>query len=538
MPLPQGLSYFKPPSPWTNIHENFVHQFKPEASFLVRHTGTSGREAYLRATNNLGWIIDHAIEEKIQIRAIGAGWSFSKVAVCNGGMVQTKSLDLIFNPKRSFLADAYINTGKTEDNLKFVECGAQVARLNKVLEIDSVPPRCLRASGGSNGQSIAGATSTGTHGAALFTGSVHDSIVGLHIVTGLGKHVWIERASYPVAGEGLRSWLEADLISDDSVFNAAVVSFGAFGFIHGVMIETDPLYLLKEYRIPNVLYTDALMEAFEALDIPALCSLLPGMPESRPDHDLYHMEINFNPYTVHKGGNEGMYVFLFYKVPVPPGYQVRHSGPHAPAPSPEFMWMMKGLSNRLGGNFGYDIIRRMTTQQFKQNIREATKQPTTIGTIFRDTRFKGNIASFAFAVPTEQIGNTIEHILAVIAEKAFAGAVALRFVKGTSATLGFTRFANTSVIELDGLDIPNNRAVFLTLIERLEEHNIPCTIHWGKLNDPLTAERVKRMYGETKLNDWKRAREGVLPKMEQRAVFNNDFMTQCGLDSPSPIFPV
>lgn len=535
MSLPAGIAPFEPSVPWMNIHENFKHQFQAGASYLLHHAGVTGKEAYKRATDNLGWIIGEAMKNKRTVRAIGAGWSLSSVAVCDGGMVQTKSLDLIFNPRQSQLAAAYANTGKTAADLKFIECGTQIARINRVLEIESNPPRCLRASGGSNGQSIAGATSTGTHGAALFTGAVHDAIVGLHIVAGPGKHYWIERASYPVAGQELIDWLGAEPIRDDAVFNAAVVGFGSFGFIHGIMMETEPLYLLKEYRIGNVVYSDALMDAFARLDIDALRAHLPGMPESMPGHELYHMEINMNPYAVHKGGNEGMYVFLFYKVPVSAGYEVHHSGPFAPAPSPEFIWMMKDLLTGIGGHLGYDIIRKATTSQFEKNIRLPTAEPATIGTIFRDTRFVGNIASFALAVPTEKLPQAIEQILAVIADNAFAGAVAVRFVKGTKATLGFTKFANTSVIEMDGLDIDGNYTVFATVIDRLETAGIPCTIHWGKLNRPLNADRVKRMYGAERLNSWKLARERLLQTPEQRDIFVNGFMRKCNLDTPSEL---
>lgn len=531
--LPAGIASISPQDPWMNVHENFRHHFRPGASYMLHHTGATGNDAYKRATDNLGWIIDQAMKSNTSVRALGAGWSLSKVAVCDGGMIQTKGLDLIFNPRQSQLHPKYLEKGKTAADLKFIECGTQIARINRVLEIESSPARCIKASGGSNGQSIAGATATGTHGAALFTGAVHDAVVGLHIVTGPGKHYWIERSSYPVASQELIDWLGAEPIRDDDAFNAAIVSFGSFGFIHGMMLETEPLFLLKEYRIANVVYSDALMDALSRLDIAKLRTLLPGMPESKPGHELYHMEINLNPYTVHKGGNEGMYIFFFYKVPVPAGYVVRQNGPFAPGPSPEFIWSMKNLLSVLGGQFGYNQIRNAVTREFEKNIRMPTDEATTIGTIFRDTRFVGNIASFAFAVPTNHLPATIENVLAVIGGKAFAGAVAVRFVKGTKATLGFTKFDATSVVEMDGLDIAGNHEVFAMVIDKLERSGIPVTIHWGKLNGPLNADRIMRMYGPAQVNKWKGIRERLLDTPKARSVFTNEFVRQCGLDTPS-----
>ncbi len=532
-PLPAGVKAFQPANPWINCHENFRHVFADGASYSLDHSGNglSDKDAYRRATQNLQWVIKQAVDKRGTLRAMGANWSFSKVAMCRGGTVQTKALDLIFNPRASFIAPAYAATGKTAADLKFVECGTQIARMNKLLEIESDPRRCIRASGGSNGQTIAGATATGTHGAALFTGAVHDAVVGIHLVTGPDSHVWLERASYPVASQELLDWLGATVIRNDEVFNSALVSFGSFGIIHGMMIETEPLFLLKEYRISGMTYSDALMAALAALDMAALRKLLPGMPESKPGHELYHMEMNLNPYSVKKGGTEGMYIFLFYKVPVPPGYVVSHGGTQVPGPSPEFVWMMKDLLAALGsGALGYSQVKKATTREFEKNIRPATPEPRSIGAIFRDTRFVGNIASFALAIAGGSLPAAIEQILAEIAVNAFAGAVAVRFVKGTPATLGFTRFPHTCVIEMDGLDSEANHTVFAAVIARLEAAGIPNTIHWGKLNEPLNAERIRKMYGPEKLSAWKRSRE-ILLKPEIRAVFTNDFMIKCGLDT-------
>lgn len=530
--MPSGVKPFVPDVPWLPRHENFKHYFTPGRSWTVNHAGVGGLSdsaLYKRATQNLQWLIGDAIDNNYTLRAVGANWSLSPVAMCSGGMLQTKELDLIFDIKASHITPEYTARGRTHADLKFIECGTQIARINKALEIDSYPARSIIASGGSNGQSIAGATATGTHGAALYTGAVHDAIAGIHLVTGRDRHVWIERASAPVASDAFISWLGAVPIRNDDLFNAAVVSFGSFGFIHGIMLETSPLFLLKEYRIAT-LHSDELMFAFANLDMPLLKLLLPEMPESTAGHELYHMEINMNPYTA-KTSKKGMYVFLFYKVPVPPGHVVNHGGDHPAGPGPEFIGMMKGLLAALGGNLSYNHVKRQTTKEFEQNVRQPTPEPKSIGAIFRDTRFTGNIASFAFAIDTATLPQTIDEILAVIAQDAFAGAVAVRFVKGTEATLGFTRFAHSCVVEMDGLDSDANHDVFAKVIHRLEYRQIPYTLHWGKLNNPINADRVVKMYGADKVKQWKISRETLLTP-ETRAVFTNRFMIHCGLDTP------
>ena len=214
---------------------------------------------------------------------------------------------------------------------------------------------------------------------------------------------------------------------------------------------------------------------------------------------------------------------------MPPGHVVDHSGTYDPGPSPEFIFAMKGLLTLLGPDASYNHVKKLTTQEFEKNIRPATANPKSIGAIFRDTRFTGNIASFAFAVSTADLPATIEQVRSEIAVNAFAGAVAVRFVKGTKATLGFTKFENTSVVEMDGLDSKANHAVFRNVIKRLEDQAIPFSIHWGKLNAPLNKGRTLAIYGWQKLNTWKQSRAKLLTP-EARAVFVNAFMERCGLD--------
>ena len=179
-------------------------------------------------------------------------------------------------------------------------------------------------------------------------------------------------------------------------------------------------------------------------------------------------------------------------------------------------------------------IKPLVNTFFQSTLRAAQPAPKTIGETFRHTRFKGKIASAALAIATSDIFRVIEIILELNAKQPFAGGIALRFVKGTAALLGFTKFEKSCVLEMDGVDAEITRSFFKEVWLRLEAKNISYTLHWGKLNFILNEQRVRRMYGDESVNKWLRCRASLLDA-STRSVFTNDFMIQCGLDKVPPI---
>ena len=101
--LPDGIERL-PITKWENGHQNFVHNFKENASFKLRIPSSHSSNPYFDTTKNFQWLIQYAIDNDIQMRALGNGWSFSEVAVCEGGLVDTKALRLSYNLKNSFVA--------------------------------------------------------------------------------------------------------------------------------------------------------------------------------------------------------------------------------------------------------------------------------------------------------------------------------------------------------------------------------------------------------------------------------------------------
>lgn len=538
--LPQGVALFDAANILKeNGHQNFKHHFKPGHSFTLSLNGT-GLAAYNNATKNIQWVIQHAIDNNLRLRAMGNNWAFSPVASADS-MINTKALNLRFPLKESSLADAYLQSGKTKEDVLFVQCGNMIWNISKYIEINL--RRCLRASGGSNGQTIAGATSTGTHGGALYTGSVHDAIVGLHIITGPDTHVWMERASKPVVTDAFVNNFGATIIRDDEMFNAAVVSFGSFGVIHGILLETEPIFLLKEHRYESVTYTDELKDAIANLDFNTLRNIIPELPLETPDNKLYHCEVSVNLHNLEANNSEkGIYIQVFYKQPCPVDYVPEHDYTKSTASyGKDTMGIVAQVLDAIGPDLQSALIKPLVNQLFISGLRSEQTAAKTIGEVFCFTRFRGKAASAALAVDTRDVFRAVDAIAEINKTHPLAGGIALRFVKGTPATLGFTKFANSCVLEMDGVDGELTRQFFTMAWLKLEELNIPYTLHWGKLNFILDAPRVRLMYGNDKVDRWLQCRAQLLNK-DSRRVFTNKFMEQCGLVNietpPQPPTPV
>jgi hypothetical protein len=102
-------------------------------------------------------------------------------------------------------------------------------------------------------------------------------------------------------------------------------------------------------------------------------------------------------------------------------------------------------------------------------------------------------------------------------------------VKGTKATLGFTKFAATCVLELDAVNVPETRNYVKAVWAALEAAGINFTLHWGKFNTYLTGPRVEKMYGTAAVNQWKASRATLLESADVSRAFDNTFIKNAGL---------
>ncbi len=524
--FPEGIQKW-PIEVWENGHQNFKHRFQKNTSFKLTLPDSLSNSAdkYKATTKNFMWLIQYAINNQLNLRAMGNGWSFSEVAICNGGAIDTKALRLSFALRNSFISQDYLNSGKLSADLFFVQCGMSILQLNEKLEAAG---RSLKASGASNGQSIAGCISTGTHGAAFKVGAVHEAIVGLHIIVGPDRHVWLEKHSNPIASQEFINWLGAEKISDDDMFNAAVVSFGSFGFIHCIVLETEPVFLLEEHKSGEITYDLPLINTMNTLDFSSIENNLP-YPLNTPGKELYHFEVIVNPHDFEPGNaTKGVYIKTIYKIPYTMDYPRRIRDSKGFQYGDNTLGLIQTILDAVGGKISALLIPKLVNAMLPLAFKPAPAIFGTIGETFNNTKFRGKAASAAIGLNAKDVSKVLEEIIAINKQTPFTGAFAFRYVKGTKALLGFTKFPLTCILEMDGVEANISRNFYQTVWDRLEALNIPYTLHWGKLNFNLNAQRVRKMYGDEIVDKWNTCRRQLLDE-STRKVFTNGFMERCGL---------
>ncbi len=438
-----------------------------------------------------------------RVRAVGGAWSLSEAAITCDIMVNTKPLNFIDlgfraeNVHSSFIGDP--------NALCFVQCGASVMELYQFLESRNFT---LPTGGASNGQTIAGAVSTGTHGAANGLGSMQDYILGMHIVVDGGRHVWLERKSRPAVSQQFCDKLGAALLQDDALFEAAVVSFGTFGIIHAYLFEAEPLYLLEKHLI-RVDY-DQIRKVLTTLDVSQL-----GLPDgaSLP----FHFEVIIDPYHT-SSGDKGAYVRFMYKRP----FQKLPSSPSAGGviQGDDVMALLGGITDPAP-----NVVPTLLPHILGLQLKLVSKALGTPGQHFGPTDLRGFIMSTELGVALADAESAVDAILQVAQGFPWGGFPALRFVKGSSATLAFTHFSPTTcTIEIPSAGCSRTKAAFERIWTELHRRNIPFTLHWGQCLRP-GAIHYPSAYG-ARVQRWVTARQSFLKSSAAQRLFGSDWFDQ------------
>ncbi|MET0910063.1 MAG: D-arabinono-1,4-lactone oxidase [Ilumatobacteraceae bacterium] len=159
-------------------------------------------------TDEVAAIVRRAAESGQRVKAIGGGHSFTDAAMTDGHLVSLDGMDRILEVDG---ADVTVQAGiRLHDlNAQLFERGLALPNLG---DIDK--------------QSIAGATSTATHGTGAGLGNLATTIVGLELVTGDGSVV------------------RADERTDPELLRVARVGLGALGVLTEVTLRCVPAFNL------------------------------------------------------------------------------------------------------------------------------------------------------------------------------------------------------------------------------------------------------------------------------------------------------
>jgi hypothetical protein len=325
--------------------------------------------------------------------------------------------------------------------------------------------------------------------------------------------LWIEKASRPVLNDDFATKIGADLIRDDDIFNAAVVSFGTFGIVAAVAVETAPIYQLDFPPIADIHHDD-------------LKAKLRGFGDADPAN-LYHYEFIFDPH----GRKQIAMEAGAPRVPFEPGL-----------PTPKPRWIVRDKNGFAPGIYILRVFggllrllppRFLTGIQFKQyrNLALLNGVRGTPGQLYTASIYylEGYTES-AFAVSVKDAPDTIDICSTVAREMRLPSISQVRLVHRSQATLGFTQHEpKTAVFEFGLVNDESVPEFERRMDAALREAGIRFTMHWSK-NSGIDPQKLDYMYGAAKIASWKAARgtvfgnDATLMKM-----FETDAMARAGL---------
>ncbi len=507
----QGARVFEEDrSSWTNYHENVTQKNVKKVFTVYRPSGSSTVRGYNETTALLQKLFRRAVNNGVRMRGVGGTWSLSRAAAVDGYVLDTRNLNYGFNISASSVSRDF--TGDHE-KLFFAQCGANVWEISQQLEARDLS---FHTTGASNGQTIVGAISTGTHGSVLDFGGIQDHVVGLHLIVSPTKTIYLERASRPVVSNRFVNNLGAELRRDDDLFNAALVSFGSFGIIHGVMIEATDIFLMNTHS-RYLTYNAALKHTMDTLDF----SNLPKLP--RENVRPYFFKLVVNPHNM----EDGVYTKVSYKEPFtlshPIDYSVDGSGI---GPGDDLLNVMGSITDNIPllTPALVNLLARLelpSTEDKREGI------TGTVGQTFGFTNTRGTAVGAAMGIPLSETSRAVDLFLDLFrTEEPAPLVIGIRYVKKSDATLAFTRFDTTCVIELDGVASKRSTDFFKKAWKAMDDAGIPYTQHWGKVNN-LNRQRVRTAYGSS-VDNWIEARQSLLSESGRR-VFSSPFLDKLGL---------
>jgi len=466
------------------------------------HTGNqSCSPQQIVAPGSLGDLIDVVLKAEgkgTTVRAVGAGHSWSDVALTDGYLLEPDNLSGVTRPNGEALKEA-----ARQQRLVRVLGGTPIQALNDELDRMGL---ALPNMGGYDAQTIAGVVSTSTHGSGLGFGPFPSLVRSLDLVVSGGKALRLEPAGGPTDPDAFADDT-LQLVQDDTKFAAAVCGIGTMGLVHSLLLEVREKFWLNEIRT---------LSTWEALR--------DTLTEDGVLGEGDHYELFLNPYAQSDGRHRAL-ITRRRDCPepqdVPHDKLERHPLTELQSSLPLTGVLLRFLARRLPSLMAkrFDsVLAGMCDDGYANvsykvfNIGEANHLPA-------------YSMELGVAVDGSHL-EAVDRILDIARRRADEGLyhsspISLRFVAPSSAYASMMYGQATMMIELIMVD--GSRGGY-ALLEGYESRlaNLGVRPHWGQYNT-LTPERVKALYPQ-----WEKwlAVEGEL---NESGVFDSPFTKRIGV---------
>lgn len=500
---------------WENYHQTLERTSPDWRALAAKPSGGQSAGQHFKVTAlALQGLVAQAASEGNSIVSLGSAWSFSNILAGPGLILDTKDAAAIYRVPPSLQAGA--------GNRRLVLChgGTTIRNLNGWLLEQGLS---LFTSGAHDGQTVAGACGTGTHGSVVGFGAFQNHVRGMQLVTGPETSLWVEKEPF-LDHAFVRTF--ADSISNVADhFDAALVHLGGLGIVNAVLLEVADDFRVAVVRRKAPM-TNRWLEMLERGEFRDFAQAVwTEAPAPFPNLDPYYVEVILNPFAdVAPFGNlpRPALISLYYRRPVPPGLLV-DEGPTLD----DVLDLIRPTEDLL--SFPW-LLAEGVTAAFKSEPRGSNcpKLRSWGKANGKHTRLV-DLYNAAYAVPRERLVETIK-----VMKRAFlsngrdaAGPLVftLRFVHKAAGLLAFTPFEDTLVINMDGLREPSSVQSAELVALGLEMAGVSFQQHWGK-QGAITFKRFRDGYGDpsnakTKAGRWRAARNDMLDEAAL-PVFVND----------------
>jgi hypothetical protein len=558
-----------------------LQRFAATGAILIEHLEALGRWADSRTPS----------DPPLAAGLVGRGWSFSPLIGAEvsqlhcDGLSGTGTLD-----KRQWDRRCRVPVHK-------IALTSGGTRLRELVQWAERFDLTIATSGTHLGPTIAGGAATASHGSRIGLGGLQNLVLGMHLIVGEKKHVWIQRKTRPVLNEaGLKALniggAELQIVSDDQKFEDALVHLGGMGIVNGMaiaLVENETFALMRRReKLTEEWLKDIAGGEFRKIAKRLKCKSKPEFyevtfnPHAPFDDDATHMMyFKRTASSLLPPGDANVLrpsdaiaqlgAWLAHYVSTLPKEQEWQDAARQPLtdPDPTIVRTLKMLLK------GHDSVFSFYREEGGFEVNKGTFDPNApdidgyYWSGLHSDEITGNIPgslyNASFAIPLESLPEAIPVICQSVQDLEPSFVFSLRFVKEAAGTLAFTRFTDCAVIEIDGLSplickltsrkLPENtpdleviRRTLDTLSttlpagaravrKALEAANIKYSMHWAKLGE-LDKTKVYADFGNPAESDslirrWRGTRSRLLPKLSQKLFWNEHLLDLGLLEAPS-----